>query len=118
MNQVTPISTTGAIAIHRIEIKRTHWTSSGARFEVTHNGKTLIESSRDPEHDACRALLAKGLTGTLETYHPGGTVARMRLDIERGAKLGINESAKTNIKTVRWSPYPGRIANNPTDDAE
>ncbi len=97
MNQTAPILTTGASAIHRIEITRTHLTATGARFRVTHNGATLIESSRDPEHDACRALLALGLSGTLETYFPGGTVARMRLDIEQGAKLTVSEGGPPRI---------------------
>jgi hypothetical protein len=52
---------------HRIEIQQTHYTSTGARYRLTYLGATLIESARDPEYEACRALLARGITGTLVT---------------------------------------------------
>ena len=74
-----------AETVHRVEIERTRWTSTGARYHVTWRGEVLIESARDPEHEACRASLANGITGTVETYFPDGIVARMRLDIEKGA---------------------------------
>ena len=45
---------------------------------MTHLGGALIESARDPEFEACRALLARGITGTLTTYGPGGSVPRIR----------------------------------------
>jgi hypothetical protein len=58
---------------HRVEIELTHYTSSGARFRVTYLGKTLIESARDPEHEACRALLAQGIKGKLVPRQLGGS---------------------------------------------
>ena len=64
---------------HRIEIERPHYTLAGARYRVTYLGATLIESARDPEFEACRALLARGITGTLVTYSPGSSVPRMRV---------------------------------------
>ena len=69
---------------HRIEIERMHYRSTGARYRVTYLGETLIESARDPEFEACRALLANGVTGTLVTYSPGSSVPRMKVDIEKG----------------------------------
>lgn len=89
----------------RVEIERTHWTATGARYRVTSSGGVLIESARDPEHEACRALLAKGITGTLVTFHPGGKVARMRLDIARGAGLTVTEGATQGPRTTRWKPF-------------
>ena len=61
---------------------------------MTYLGETLIESARDPEFEACRALLAKGIKGTLVTYSPGSSVPRMRVDIEKGAKLTTIDNAK------------------------
>ena len=37
----------------------------GYRWSVIFRGKLLVERSRDPECDAARALLAKGITGKL-----------------------------------------------------
>jgi hypothetical protein len=92
---------------HRIEIEPTHSTGTGARYRVTHSGKTLIESARDPEYQACRALLAKGIRGELVTYRPGSLVARMRIDIETGAQLTIIENAKEGPRRARYRPHPG-----------
>ena len=35
----------------------------GYRYSVLFDGKLLVERSRDPECDAARVLLAKGMTG-------------------------------------------------------
>ena len=91
---------------HRIEIERPHYTLAGARYRVTYLGATLVESARDPEFEACRALLARGITGTLVTYSPGSSVPRMRVDIEKGAKLTIVENAKDGPRTARYRPHP------------
>src|SRR5262245_32112513 len=78
---------------HSVELKRTRYAGTGARYRVMYLGKTLIESTRDPEFEACRALLAKGVTGTLVTYSPGSSVSRMRIDIAKGAQLMTIDNA-------------------------
>jgi hypothetical protein len=90
---------------HRIEIERTHYRSTGARYRVTYLGETLIESARDPEFEACRALLAKGISGTLVTYSPGSSVPRMKVDIEKGAKLATIDSASDGPRIGRYRPH-------------
>ena len=70
-------------------------------------GETLIESARDPEHEACRALLAKGTTGKLVIYSPGSSVARSNIDIEKGARMTIVENVKDGPRTARYRPHPG-----------
>ena len=44
-----------------------HWVGGevGYVYSVIYDGKLLIERSRDPECDAARALVAKGITGKL-----------------------------------------------------
>jgi hypothetical protein len=91
---------------HRVDIRRTHYTSTGARFRVTYLGATLIESAGDPEFEARRALLARGITGTLVTYSPGGSMARVRVDIEKGAKLTTIENDKDGPRFARYRPHP------------
>jgi hypothetical protein len=105
----------GTTTEHRIEIEPTHYTSTGARYRVTYLGETLIESARDPEFQACRALLAKGVKGTLVTYSPGSSVPRMKVDIEKGAMLTVIESAREGPRFARYRPHPGSAER---DDAE
>ena len=92
-------------SITRIEIERIGWSQRGARYRVQHDGKVLIDSCRDPERESCRTLLAIGVTGTLETYFPGGTVARMRLDIEAGAKHSARDTDAVGLHRVKWVAF-------------
>jgi hypothetical protein len=91
---------------HRIEIERTHYTSTGARYRVTYLAETLIESARDPAFEACRALLARGIVGALVTYSPGSSVPRVRVDIEQGAKLMTIDNANDGPRFGRYRPHP------------
>jgi len=100
---------------HRIEIERTHYRSTGARYRVTYLGETLVESARDPEFEACRALIAKGVTGTLVTYSPGSSVPSMKVDIEKGAKLMTIDNATEGPRTGRYRPHPN---GGKADDAD
>jgi hypothetical protein len=43
------------------------------RHRVEYGSETLIEASDDATLDACRVLLARGLTGTLRTRNAGAT---------------------------------------------
>ena len=55
-------------------------------YRVWHDGDVLIERSHDPEYDACRVLLSRGVVGTLITKWKDAAYDAMRLDIEKGAK--------------------------------
>jgi hypothetical protein len=55
----------------------------------------LVKSSRDPEFDACRAMLARGITGCLQVWRPNAKYAAMHIDIQEGAKLG---AAASNVR--------------------
>lgn len=83
-----------------------HYAGTRARFRVTYLGKTLFESARDPEFEACRALLARGVTGTLVTYSPGSSVPRMRIDIAKGAQLMTIDNAEDGPRIGRYRPHP------------
>jgi hypothetical protein len=56
---------------YRVELELTHYAGTRARYRVTYLGKTLIESARDPEFEACRALLAWGRHGDTGDLQPG-----------------------------------------------
>ncbi len=66
-----------------------HWVGGrdGYRHSVLYDGKLLVERSRDPECDAARALLAKGITGTLTLLDGKTGKPRTIIDIEKAAGL-------------------------------
>ncbi len=66
-------------------------TKVGYRFSVIFQGKLLVERSRDPECDAARALLAKGITGKLTMLDGKTGKPRTIVDIERAARLTVEE---------------------------
>jgi hypothetical protein len=72
-----------------------HWVGGGAGYvySVLCNGKLLVERSRDPECDAARALLARGITGKLSLCDGKTGKPRTMVDIERAAKLTVEEAA-------------------------
>ena len=92
---------------HRVELQLTRNAGTGARYRVTYLGKTLVESARDPEFEACRVLLAKGVTGTLLTYTLGSSVPRMRVDIAMGAQLMTIDNVADGPRISRYRPHPG-----------
>lgn len=97
--------------ITKIFISRAKISADGARYRVTReNGSALIESSRSPEFDACRALLAEGVTGRLEVWRPGKSSPDMVLDIERGSRSTVSEASKDGPVFRKWQPFaPGAI---------
>jgi hypothetical protein len=90
----------------RVELEPAGLTEHGQRYRVTYAGKTLFEGRRNPIFDACRALLARGITGRLEVWRRGKTNADMQLDIELGARLAICETAIESLRVVPWRPRP------------
>ena len=77
---------------------------------MTYLGEVLIESTRDPEYEACRALLGRGIVGTLVTYGPGSAVPCLKIDIEKGAKLTTIENATKGPRPGNYRPRPDHVA--------
>jgi hypothetical protein len=92
----------------RVELEPIGLTEHGRHDRVTYAGETLVEGRRNPIFDACRALLARGITGRLEVWRRGKTTADMQLDIERGAGLAICETATVSLRIVPWQPWRPR----------
>ena len=63
----------------------------GYRYSVIFRGKLLVHRSRDPECDAARALLAKGITGKLTLLDGKTGRPRTTIDIEKAARLTAEE---------------------------
>jgi len=64
---------------------------NGQLWDVYFAGSHLLRSL-DPEHDAARALLARGLRGTMHVYHRGSDVWSLKMDIERAAARKVSET--------------------------
>lgn len=86
--------------MHTIEIERTNPTT----YTVWYNGSVLIEHSRNPEFDACRTLLEKGITGRLITRHRGSNIISFVLDIQKAAELTVLEG-KTSPRFSKWCSF-------------
>jgi hypothetical protein len=88
-----------------VTLERAGTGNRGDRWRATHAGIVLVDSSRDPEHDACRALFAMGVVGQMETWHAGADFPSMRLDIVRGVRRTVIENQRCGPKFGRWQPY-------------
>jgi hypothetical protein len=101
--------------LHCITIEPTKLSQRGQMYRGIYAGSILIESNRNPEFDACRALLAKGITGKIETWRPGVAFPAMQIDIERGAQLTVTESDKDGPCFAPWHPHPDAVPYAPCE---
>ena len=76
-------------------------------YSVEYQGEVIVSGSNNPEHDACRALLTKGVTGTLLLLDCATGKERCSIDIERGALWLVSEDQR-GFRLRRWTPYPCR----------
>jgi hypothetical protein len=101
-----------------IELEPTTVGERGQRFRVHYAGGVLIESTPDPERDACRALIALGITGTLRTRWRGAKHWSMQLNIERDAQFSVSETDQRGLQLVRWRPFMAGDASKASRTAE
>jgi hypothetical protein len=87
-----------------------HARDHGRRWDVMLYGESIVEGSRDPEHDAARVLASRGLAGRAETVDAITGKPRMRFDIERFAATSAVERAAGGLSTERWRPMPSEIS--------
>ncbi len=85
---------------HVITIDIRRKTNRGTIYSVIYHGHTLISETYNPELDACRALLRKGLTGKVTAYRSGS--AAMVLDIMKAALLDVRENRYGTPVFVRY----------------
>jgi len=95
-----------ATAAAKIEHHLTLHSAKRGRYSGTYQGE-IICVGRDPEHDACRVLLGRGITGTLITFWQGSDTPAMRLDIQSGAQWSRFEASKGGLQRVHWKPFNG-----------
>ena len=86
------------------------------RVVMDDDGSTLIESNRDPEFAAARELLARGITGELQTKHEGSDTICMKLDIEKAAMRTTVENFSTSPIVQAYRPYMFEARTDTYDD--
>jgi hypothetical protein len=79
--------------------------SNGYRYTVTLDGEEIVTLGRDPEHEAARACLARGITGRLELVDANTGMVRTRFDIERAAKLTVVERDAGGLRFEKYRPF-------------
>src|SRR5262249_29506705 len=78
---------------HRIDVQIIRYGVRGPVYRVLHAGEVLLEGCRCPLFEACRALLAKGITvGRLELWRSGMASWDLAVDVTVGAKLSVVET--------------------------
>lgn len=90
-----------------VEIKISPGRRAGT-FLVNWRGEVLISAARDPEHEAARLLLARGITGFMTTRWAGSRINSMRIDIEKAAGLSTRDGGGRLI-VVPFEKHPGSI---------
>ena len=85
-----------------------HWIGgrTGYVYSVICEGQLLVERSRDPECDAARALVAKGITGELTLLDGKTGSPRTIINIEKAAQRTCTEGPHG----PRSRPYPMQAA--------
>ena len=71
-----------------------HWYA----YDVLFDGDLIVTDSRDPEHDLARALLARGLTGTVTLIDGKTGKPRTHINIEKAAPWCVG----SNLERYRW----------------
>jgi len=94
--------TTGSAIVVDVRL-RSEWIAKvGYRYDVLLGDEVIVRRSRDPGHDAARALLALGHRGRFRTIDFRTGMPRMSYDIEKAARLSIIERNDTGLVIV---PY-------------
>jgi hypothetical protein len=92
------------IEFDMVRVPPERWGLKFYRYNVFHKGELVVEKSRDPEYDACRAFLAKNPDAaneiaifTLKGCKPGITVR-----IGYGATICTRDQDKRDLGTRKW----------------
>src|SRR5262249_3849430 len=82
----------------------------GQYYRVHYEGGVLIDETWNPEFEACRALLARGVTGRLEVWRAGKDYPDMLVrDIAKAAEWTVVENEQHGPRFARWRPLPERL---------
>jgi len=89
---------------HRVDVQAVRYGARGPVYRILHAGEVLLEGCRCPLFEACRALLAKGITGgRVELWRSGKASWDLAVDITVGAKLTVVETETEGPRLGKWS---------------
>jgi hypothetical protein len=76
-------------------------------------GALFIDETWNPEFEACRALLARGIVGRLEVWRFGKSHPDMLVpDIAKAAEWTVKENETRGPHFARWQPRPEDLSQN------
>lgn len=105
----------------RIFIEPARRGSRGQSYRVrlgAADGPIIVEGSTDPEHAACRYLVAQGLKGKLEVWSAGRATPRMLIrSIEVAAGMSATDEDRKGVRLRKYQP-PLSARTPAEDDAE
>jgi len=87
-------------------ITKLHADRDGRVWHVEFDGEIVVVGSRDPECDLARALLARGITGTVTILDGNTGKPRTFVNIEKAARLTVREDRADGPRFVKWRPMP------------
>jgi hypothetical protein len=90
----------------------------GYRYSVICRGELIVDRSRDPECDAARALLAKGITGKLTMLDGKTGRPRTIIDIVKAARLRVTEESRNGLRFRPVDPADSSYSHEETAHAE
>ena len=83
----------------------------GQYYRVHYRGAVLIDETWNPEFEACRALVARGVTGRLEVWRFGKAHPDMLVqDIAKAAEWTVVDNESHGPRFARWRPLPERLS--------
>jgi hypothetical protein len=91
---------------------------AGYLYNVTLDGDLIVERSRDPETDAARALIARGITGTggmVEMRDGKTNRVRSVINVERAAKLRCAEENRDGLRFRKYRENPDSEGYSPEE---
>jgi hypothetical protein len=88
--------------ITRVEITVDGYGERGALCNVRLAGELIVLRSVDPEHDAARVLMARGISGPFETIGADGRTRMRFASIEAAASVTMTEKDRDGLQLRRW----------------
>ena len=79
--------------------------NAGYRYEVTFEGRVIVERSRVPALDAARWCAGEGKDGILEVWRDGGSGAALKGELSRMARWTVDEGERSGPTFKRWRPF-------------
>ena len=83
---------------------------------VEFDRELIVVGSRDPEHDLARALLARGLTGTVTMLDAKTGKPRTVIDIAKAAELCVSEESRDGLRRRKCRQSPDSSSSTTEDD--